>query len=77
MRDKNRIYKFCNEFADVWANNVPDADVWANNVPDWRFGQLICNVFGQMAGEGRDPFFPEENEMIDYFKKYFGIEERN
>ena len=67
MRDKNRIYKFCNEFADVWANNVPD----------WRFGQLICNVFGQMAGEGRDPFFPEENEMIDYFKKYFGIEGRN
>lgn len=67
MRDKNRIYKFCNEFADVWANNVPD----------WRFGQLICNVFGQMAGEGRDPFFPEENEMIQYFKKYFGIEERN
>lgn len=67
MRDKNRIYKFCNEFADVWANNVPD----------WRFGQLICNVFGQMAGEGRDPFFPEENEMIQYFKKYFGVEERN
>lgn len=67
MRDKNRIYKFCNEFADVWANNVPD----------WRFGQLICNVFGQMAGEGRDPFFPEENEMIQYFKKYFRIEERN
>lgn len=67
MRDKNRIYKFCNEFADVWANNVPD----------WRFGQLICNVFGQMAGEGRDPFFPEEDEMIKYFKKYFGIEERN
>lgn len=64
MRDKNRIYKFCNEFADVWANNVPD----------WRFGQLICNVFGQMAGEGRDPFFPEENEMIQYFKKYFGVE---
>lgn len=67
MRDKNRIYKFCNEFANVWADNVPD----------WRFGQLICNVFGQMAGEGSDPFFPEENEMIQYFKKYFGIEERN
>lgn len=67
MRNKNRIYEFCNEFANVWANNVPD----------WRFGQLICNVFGQMAGEGRDPFFPEEDEMIKYFKKYFGIEERN
>lgn len=61
MRDIKRIKKFCNELADLWANNVPD----------WRFGQLICNVFGQMAAESRDPFFPEENEMIDYFKNYF------
>ena len=65
MRNKNRIYKFCNEFANVWANNVPD----------WRFGQLICNVFGQMASDGRDPFFPEEDEMIRYFKNYFNVEE--
>lgn len=61
MRDIKRIRKFCNELADLWAENVPD----------WRFGQLICNVFGEMTADGRDPFFPEEDEMIDYFKNYF------
>ena len=61
MRDKKRIKKFCNELANIWENNAPD----------WRFGQLICNVFGEMASEKRDPFFPEEDEMIRFFKKYF------
>lgn len=61
MRDIKRIRPFCNALANIWEENVPQ----------WRFGQLICNVFGQMAAEGRDPFFPEENEMIDYFKNYF------
>lgn len=61
MRDKKRIKKFCNELANIWENNAPD----------WRFGQLICNVFGEMADEKRDPFFPEEDEMIRFFKKYF------
>ena len=64
MRDKKRIKKFCDELANIWETNVPD----------WRFGQLICNVFGEMAGENRDPFFPEEKEMIEFFKKFF---ERN
>ena len=63
MRDKNRIYKFCNDLSNIWADNVPD----------WRFGQLICNVFGQMASDGRDPFFPEEDEMIKFFKDYFEV----
>lgn len=66
MRDKKRISKFCNELADIWEKNCPD----------WRFGQLICNVFGEMACE-RDPFFPEEKEMIEYFKKYFDRKESN
>ena len=61
MRDIKRIRKFCNELADIWEENTFD----------WRFGQLICNVFGQMAAEGRDPFFPEEDEMIKYFRNYF------
>ena len=61
MRDIKRIYKFCNEFADIWAKNVPQ----------WRFGQLMSNVLCNMAAEGCDPFFPEEDEMIEYFKKYF------
>lgn len=64
MRDKKRIKKFCDELANIWETNVPD----------WRFGQLICNVFGEMAGENRDPFFPEEKEMMEFFKKFF---ERN
>lgn len=60
MRDVKRIKKFCDELALVWENNCPD----------WRFGQMICNVFGEMAME-RDPFFPEEDEMIKFFKDYF------
>ena len=65
MRDIKRIRKFCNELAEIWEENAVD----------WRFGQLICNVFGQMAAEGRDPFFPEEDEMIKYFRNYFKNEE--
>lgn len=62
MRDKKRIRKFCNELALIWEQECPD----------WRFGQLMMNVLGDMARNGRDPFFPEEEEMLNYFKKYFG-----
>lgn len=65
MRDKKRIKKFCDELATIWENECPN----------YRFGQLICNVFGQMAAERRDPFFPEEDEMINYIKNYFKREE--
>lgn len=65
MRDINRIDKFCNELAEVW-----------KKVPDWRFGQLMLNVLGEMQSEGRDPFFPEEDEMIEYFRNYFKREEK-
>jgi len=34
------------------------------------------NVLGDMQGSGRDPFFPEEDEMIEYFKKYFKPKEK-
>lgn len=61
MRNPNRIFCFCYKLAEIWSKNCSD----------WRFGQLICNVFGQMASEGYDPFFPEEDEMIDYFENYF------
>ena len=65
MRNVNRIRPFCNALANIWEENVPQ----------WRFGQLICNVFGQMAGDGRDPFFPEEDEMLEYFQNYFNVKE--
>lgn len=67
MRNKNRIKPFCDALAKIWEEDCPD----------WRFGQLICNVFGEMASAGRDPFFPEENEMINYFKNYFKNEEND
>ena len=61
MRDPKRIYEFCNELANIWANSASD----------WRFGQLMMNVLGEMASTGRDPFFPEEEEMIEFFRKFF------
>lgn len=56
MRDPNRIQKFCNRLARAW-----------EKVPDWRFGQLMVNALGEMP---KDPFFPEDDEMIEYIEKY-------
>ena len=67
MRNPDRIYKFCNELANIWVTKCPD----------WRFGQLMMNVLGEMQAGGRDPFFPEEEEMMKFFKKYFHIEDEN
>lgn len=64
MRDKKRIKTFCNELAKIWETKCPD----------WRFGQLMINVLGEMSAEGRDPFFPEEKEMLEYFKKFFKMD---
>lgn len=62
MRDPKRIDKFCQRLAICW-----------KMVPDWRFGQLMMNVFGKMANEGKDPFFPEDDEVIKYIEKYTGV----
>jgi len=61
MRNPDRINKFCNELADIWKTNACD----------WRFGQLMSNVLSEMQYEGIDPFFPEEDKMIEYLKKFF------
>ncbi len=63
MRDPKRIDDFCEALKDCW-----------KLVPDWRFGQLICNVFGEIATK-KDPFFIEEPEMLEVFNKYFRIGE--
>lgn len=65
MRDVKRIRKFCNNLADVWEQSCPD----------WRFGQLMSNVLGKMMADGRDCFFPEEPEMLEYFKNFFNKKE--
>lgn len=59
MRDIKRIRKFCNRLATAW-----------ELLPDWRFGQLIMNIFGQMKSEGKDPFYLEDDSMIEYIEKY-------
>lgn len=65
MRDINRIYKFCNELAGLWATNCPDQ----------RFGQMISNVLGDwQAKTHRDIFFPEEDEMMQIFRDYFKVD---
>ena len=63
MRDPNRIDKFCDDLKTVW-----------HQLPDWRFGQLMLNVLSQyMSDTGRDVFYLEEPEMMDYFRKYVDI----
>lgn len=60
MRDPKRIREFCNNFADIWESQCPD----------WRFGQLMVNVLTF------DPFYLEDDKMIEVFQKYFHLEER-
>ena len=63
MRDPKRIYEFCNKFAVLWAEKIPD----------WRFGQTISNFFGWIYAEKkRDIFFIEEDQMLEYFEEYCG-----
>ena len=61
MRNPDRLDNFYEELKKIHKEKVPD----------WRAGQLFMNVLGQMSLEGRDPFFPEEDEIIEYFREYF------
>jgi hypothetical protein len=59
MRDSKRIRKFCNRLATAW-----------ELLPDWRFGQMMMNILGYMASEGKDPFFTEDEGMLTYIEQY-------
>lgn len=64
MRDPKRIKAFCDELASLWGK-----------VPDWRFGQLMSNVLGDYVYEThQDVFFPEDDELLDFFRQYFSKE---
>ena len=40
-------------------------------LPNWRVGQLDSNFYGWLIHtQGRDLFFPEEDEMLRWFKTY-------
>lgn len=66
MRDTNRIHRFCERLEQAW-----------QELPDWRFGQLMCNCLGELQSQGRDPFFPEDDKMIEWIEYYCGKSENN
>lgn len=61
MRDPNRL----DNFYAIMKN------IHRKAFPDWRFGQLMSNFFGWLYSEKKiDLFFPEEEQMIEYFREY-------
>ena len=66
MRDPNRLDNFYNIMKEIHQTTFPD----------WRFGQLMSNFFGWLYSEKKiDLFFPEEDEMLKYFKEFAGVED--
>ena len=66
MRDPNRLDNFYNTMRKIHRKTFPD----------WRFGQLMSNFFGWLYSEKKiDLFFPEEDEMLKYFKEFAGVED--
>ena len=65
IRDPNRLYNFYNEVTRLQMTYMPD----------WRAGQFWLNFLDWMKNiKQRDPFFPEESEMLTYLKEYCGEE---
>lgn len=63
MRDPKRLDDFYQELCRIHKQHFPD----------WRFGQLCSNFFGWVMSEKkRDLFFPEEKEMLEYWKEFAG-----
>ena len=60
MRDPERL----NDFYDTLKKYHKEY------FPDWRFGQLMCNFLGWYSQEYGDPFFPEEDKIIEAFIRY-------
>lgn len=66
MRDPNRLDNFYNTMKEIHQTTFPD----------WRFGQFMSNFFGWLYSEKKiDLFFPEEDEMLKYFKEFAGVED--
>ena len=57
MRDPKRCEVFCKQLAEIWATEFPD----------WRFSQLMINIISSCPS---DPWFWEEDKMMDYIKDY-------
>lgn len=61
MRDPNRLYNFYDRLREVHITKFPDL----------RFGQFMMCVLRDMHSGGRDPFYVEDEEMIEYIRGYF------
>lgn len=59
MRDPNRLDNLYEKLKEIHKKDFPD----------WRFGQFMLNFLGWL-GQDRDPFFPEDDAMIEYFEQY-------
>lgn len=58
MRDPVRIYPFTAELIRIWGEN-----------PDLRFGQLMTLLLEKVEESGKDPFYLEDEEMIEYLRR--------
>ena len=64
MRNSERLNDFYNTFKALHQTYFPDL----------RFGQLMLNFFGWLSNDKKiDPFFPEEQKMIEYFSEYCNV----
>ena len=60
MRNPDRLDEFYERLKKVHKEKYPDL----------RFGQFMMCVLGDMQSKGRDPFFPEEDEMIKFIEEW-------
>ena len=67
MRDPNRIEPIMEELTKMWKKH-----------PDMRLGQFLCNILGEAdTVTNRDPFYVEDDEIIDVFKEIPWLKEDN
>lgn len=59
-RDPERLENFYEEVKCIHKRTFPDL----------RFGQFMCNFLGWVQAYKGDPFFPEEDKMLQYLKEY-------
>ena len=57
MRDINRIKPFLERFEEIW-----------KKYPDLRFGQLINNIFGDLASV---LYYLEDDEIIEIIEEFY------
>lgn len=61
MRNPDRLDNFYTEIMNIHKKEFPD----------WRFGQLYYNFFSWLMSTKKiDPFFPEEDKMLEYLKEF-------